>query len=104
MLVYKRDQEGMAYNVTVSANHLDHLWVEQSQVEWQTGLRLPVARYLAIQTARWHWSPLQEAVAGQNGADRGSLLSDIWTEHIGNTDRKIRNTRSKDVQSTHLLL
>ncbi|CAL1162322.1 unnamed protein product [Cladocopium goreaui] len=33
----------------------------QMQVEWQTGLRLPVARYLAIQTARWHWTPLHEA-------------------------------------------
>jgi hypothetical protein len=56
-----------------------------SQVEWQTGLRLPVARYLAIQTARWHWTPLHEAVPGQSGAvDLGSLILDIWTlENIG---------------------
>ena len=36
-----------------------------SQVEWQTGLQLPVARYLAIQTARWRWTPCREAVPGQ---------------------------------------
>jgi hypothetical protein len=70
-----------------------------SQVEWQTGLRLPVARYLAIQTARWHWTPLHEAVPGQSGAvDLGSLILDIrkyWNQN--------RNTRSKDVQNRNMM-
>ena len=30
------------------------------QVLWQTGLKLPVARYLAIQTARWKWKASEE--------------------------------------------
>ena len=30
------------------------------EVLWQTGLKLPVARYLAIQTARWQWRAPQE--------------------------------------------
>lgn len=29
----------------------------QEQVEWQTGLRLPVVRYLASHTARWSYKP-----------------------------------------------
>ncbi|CAE8582349.1 unnamed protein product [Polarella glacialis] len=33
----------------------------QEQVAWQTGLRLPVARYLAVKTDRWRWRPGGEA-------------------------------------------
>ncbi|CAK9041666.1 NADH-cytochrome b5 reductase 2, partial [Durusdinium trenchii] len=34
----------------------------QMQVQWQTGVRLPIVRYLAIQTAQWKWHPRHEAV------------------------------------------
>ena len=33
-----------------------------SQVLWQTGLKLPVVRYLAIQTARWKWKASEETL------------------------------------------